>query len=289
MNLIAILLFSAINISSGSLEIQNQGGNLIYFLKNGVTLQFDSTIVTSDEGIYYIDKKMGKLYGHVRLKTPSYTVTSDSLIYFEDKNRTIFRLNVSGTDSSAIFEANHLSVLGDTAFAQGNIEIFLVNDSLVISGDSGVYFINTGTGKIFDRARASLFKGDTINLVADSIKFLKDTLLAWSRVKINSSSFEGSSRMLKFMSKSSDSSEVKLLGDGQFKISRTNVSGDTLIFGLSKGHVVRAIFTGRPILETSRKDGVLAIESSEMRVDVTNDTVSFFTARGRVKGRFEEK
>ena len=289
MNLIVFFLFSAINISSGSLEIQNQAGSLIYFLKNGVTLQFDSTVVTSDEGIYYIDRKMGKLFGHVRLKTPSYTVTSDSLIYFEDGNRTIFRLNVSGTDSSAIFEAKNLWVLGDTAFAQGDIEIFLVNDSLAISGDSGVYFINTGKGKIFDRAKAILYQSDTINLVADSIEFRKDTLFAWSKVNINSSSFEGSSGALQFFNKSGDLSEVRLLGEGQFKIGETEVLGDTLRFSLERGHVVEAVFRGKPSLETSRDDGVLKITSENMRVSVANDTVTFFAARGRVKGRFEEK
>ena len=289
MNLVLLLLISAINISSGSLEIENTPQGLIYFLKNGVTLEFDSTVVTSDEGIYYIDQKRGKLFGHVRLKTPSYTVTSDSLIYFEDGNRTVFKLNVSGTDSSAIFEANDLFVIGDTAFAKGNIQIFLVNDSLTIAGDSGVYFINMGTGKIFDKAHATLLKGDTIDLVADSLEFRKDSLFAWSNVQIKSSSFSGSSEMLRFISLGEDSSLVNLEKNGVFKMTRTAVTGDTLEFKLSKGHVVEADFSGNPTLETERKDGVLEIQSGKMMVSVTNDTVSFFVAMHGVKGRFVEK
>ncbi len=286
--ILVFLIFSTINITSGSLEIVKNNGEFIYYLKDGVTLKFDSTVVTSDEGIYYLSRKHGKLFGHVRLKTPTYMVNAESLIYYEENSRTVFKLNVSGTDSSALFEAKKLNVVGDTAFASGGVTIFLLNDSLEFSADSGVYFINTATGKIFKNAEATIFRGDTINLSSDSMLFKKDTLIAWEDVIVKSRKFNGASDYLEFMGQNSDTSRVSLFGNGAFKFHNTNVVGDTIIFSLVEGEIVGARFSGAPSLETKRKDGTLFVKSLDMKVNVRNDSLVFFMARGKVKGRFEE-
>lgn len=286
--ILVLLIFSTINITSGSLEIVKNDGEFIYYLKDGVTLKFDSTVVTSDEGIYYLSKKHGKLFGHVRLKTPTYMVNSDSLIYYEENNRTVFKLNVSGTDSSALFEAKNLNVVGDTAFAGGGVNIFLLNDSLEFNADSGVYFINKATGKIFKNAEATILRGDTINLLSDSMLFQKDTLIAWHDVQVKSKKFNGTSDYLEFTGQNSDTSRVCLYGNGAFNFHNTKVSGDTILFALVEGQVVGARFSGTPSLETKRKEGTLFVRSLDMKVDVRNDSLVFFMARGKVIGRFEE-
>ncbi len=287
-NIFLIFLIGVIDITSGSLEIEKRGGRMVYFLKDGVTLTFDSTIVTSDEGIYFIDEKWGKLYGHVRLKTPDYSINADSLIYFEEKNRTVFRLNVSGMDSTALFEAKNVVVNGDTAYVSGNVYIFLVNDSISFRGDSAVYFINLKQGKIFRDAEAVLTGGDTITLRSDSLGFKKDTLTAWSNVSIESKKFSGKSGSLIFSKKGGSSAGVLMVGEGIFDVGETHVEGDTLRFNLIDGEVRDASFRGSPVIKTRKNDGYLLVRSEEVRVELRGDSLRYFEAQGKVRGEFVE-
>ncbi|GEM_PF-4136011 len=286
MNLLIVLLLGTIDITSGSLEIEKVGGKMKYFLKNGVTLTFDSTVVTADEGIYFIDEKWGKLYGHVRLKTPSYSVNADSLIYFEEGNRTVFRLNVSGMDSTALFEAKDVVVKGDTACASGEVNIFIVNDSINFSGDSAVYFLNLKKGKLFGNAEAHLI--DTVKLKSDSLGFKKDTLLAWGNVSITSKKFTGKSLELEYSRNGESSAKVTLIGNSVFEAGETHVEGDTLEFELSGGEVRFATFKGSPVMRTNRDSGYLVVESDTMQVEMQGDSLVFFEATGSVRGEFVE-
>ena len=288
MNLILIFLLGVIDIASGSLEIEKRNGVMVYFLKDGVTLTFDSTVVTSDEGIYFIDEKWGKLYGHVRLKTPDYTINADSLIYFEESGRTIFRINVSGMDSSALFEAENVVVQGDTAFASGGVYIFLVNDSITFRGDSAVYYLNLSEGKIFKNSEASLVNGDTVRLNADSLRFKKNTLTAWGEVSINSSRFRGGAFELVFSRIDEATAAIGMFGGGVFDAGNTHVEGDTLSFNLVDGEVRDAKFSGSPEIKAKEKNGYIRVRASEISVELEGDSLRYFEARGKVEGEFVE-
>lgn len=167
----------------------------------GETVDAESTL-TSAEGVYNTRTKEYFYYRDVKLVNTKYTLTTDTLIYNSLTKWSFFRgnteiVNKDGTVRGAkgryhteteesIFETRTTvrdslyTLTGDSlqydskrkyGYAKGKVEMVSLKDSVVLTGNEGIYLGEEGVSKVYGRGLVSRYfpNGDTLFIRADTL------------------------------------------------------------------------------------------------------------------------
>ena len=200
----------------------NLGTKTAYYYAGGKIID-KGTVLTSTRGSYHSPSKMLFFKDSVHLDSKDYQVWCDTLNY-STNSKTAYFLGPTDIESkgtklfakkgtyNTITKESHFenqttindstyTLTGDSVhynektrigFAQGNVELFLKKDSIVINGETGISNENTGISRVFGKGTLmrNLMKSDTVYLKADTLMAVNDTsdnlekLLAWNNVKL---------------------------------------------------------------------------------------------------------
>ncbi len=157
------LVRTDMDLKTNTLEL-DRVENQIYYNTQGTIVDSTNTL-TSQQGIYYVDKKKYRFLSDVMIENPNYTIHSEKLDYFTEINHAFLYgpTEILGEDYFIQSERGFYDMDADTGIFKQNAVIHY--DNKIIYGDS-LYFDNlsqyaaaTSNIKLIDTINRSIIEG----------------------------------------------------------------------------------------------------------------------------------
>lgn len=164
-------------------------------LEGQVKITTRTAVLSGNTARYYGNRDYVELLGDARYTDEPYLVMAEKLAYHTDIKKVIATDRPHLVDSASVLTADTIyyyenSKLGD---ARGGARMINSADSLSVSGDQLLYF--SGKDSLLSYGQAHFKKwgsGDTtLQISSDTLSLEKGFFFAWSNVKLNKGSAEG--------------------------------------------------------------------------------------------------
>jgi len=185
-------------ITNKDTKLISQSGHYLsrlstYHFIDSVTLTKDDYTLTSDTLHYNVNTHLATFFGPT-------TITAKDKYLFAEKGNYNTETEISIFTEKAFIKAKEYTIKGDSlyyenkteiGYAEGNVELSTIKDSLLIQGGIAERDGIKGISKVFNNpVMTKMMNGDTLLLMADTLISYDDTLdlddhlLAFNNVKI---------------------------------------------------------------------------------------------------------
>ncbi len=270
-----IYLIAYFQFRADRMTIDRRDESFVYTLVGNVWVKTERYEITSGRGIYYEADSLAELFDNVFVRGPGYILESSYLKYRTDGSYLLVEGDVYLEDSLRIIEAGWIEVIGDVAKARDSVYVFLKNRNVAVWGDSAVYNINSGRGKVWGDIRIEILRDtDTVHIDTRFLEFGPRNFRAIPLERLISSREEAMGDTLDYVL-NPDSTETALVrGSAYVKWGGGEGYADTVEILYRNNVLLRAVFIGNARITQRDSSRTIHIEADLVRVFFRNGDVA---------------
>ncbi len=285
-----IYLFAYFQFKANHMTIERQGDYFVYTLVGNVWIRTEKYEITSGKGIYYESDSLAELFENVFVRGPGYILKSDYLKYRTDGSYLLVKGGVYLEDSLRIIEAGWIEVIDDVARARDSVYVFLKNRNVAVWGDSALYNINSGRGKVWGRIRIEILRDtDTVHIDTRFLEFGPRNLRAIPLIRLVSSREEARGDTLDYVLNRDSTESAIIRGSGYVKWSDGVGYADTVNILYRNNVLLKAVFSGNARITQRDSSRTIHIEADLVRVEFGRGDVSRVWSEGIGKAYIREE
>jgi len=256
------------------MTIERQGDSFIYTLVGNVWIKTDQYEITSGKGIYYESDSLAELFDNVFVRGPGYILKSSYLKYRTDGSYLLVEGDVYLEDSLRIIEAGWIEVIDDVAKAKDSVYVFLKNRNVAVWGDSAVYNINSGRGKVWGDIRIEIIRDtDTVYIDTRFLSFGPKNFRAVPLERLISSREEARGDTLDYVLNPDSTESAIIRGNAYVKWGGGEGYADTVEILYRNNMLLKAVFIGNARITQRDSSRTIYIEADLVRVFFRNGDV----------------
>ncbi len=249
------------------MEINRRGDSFVYTLVGDVWIRTQEYEITSGRGIYYESDSLAELFDDVFVRGPGYILRSDYLKYRTDGSYLLVRGDVYLEDSLRIIEAGWIEVVDDVARARDSVYVFLKNRNVVVWGDSAVYNINSGRGKVYGDIRIEILRDtDTVRIDTRFLEFGPRNFRGIPLERLISRGEAARGDTLDYILNADSTESAVIRGDAYVKWDGGEGYADTVEILYRDNVLLRAVFDGNARVMQRDSSRTIYIEAGLVRV-----------------------
>lgn len=275
---------TSIRFSAGSMEIIRQDTQTLSHLYNGVEILYGNTQILADEGFYNEEDSTGYLVGNVRVFMESSRVKSDTLWFNGPTGEMRFSNQVEWVDTVKTIQCNFAKYKKDTVKAWGNIVVNLIKKKTAVLGDTGIFFEQTQTGKIWGNTRLVVYNNDTIVISADTFLVSEDTIAGVDGIMLTSNLGNGTAKKVKIFE-----NHLLLIDSSSANWDRGRINADTIVIFQKNDTLTVLKAKSNSILFSEEDSSSLTVEAYEISMNFVRDSLESIIGSRVIEGIYNER
>ena len=257
------------------MTIERMGDNFVYTLIGNVWIKTEKYEITSGKGIYYESDSLAELFDNVFVKGPGYILKSQYLKYRTDGSYLLVKGDVYLEDSLRIIRAGWIEVIDDVAKAKDSVYVFLKNRNVAVWGDSALYNLNTGRGKVWGNIKIEVLRDtDTVHIETRFLSFGTRNFRAIPLIRLYSSQEEARGDTLDYVLNPDSSESAIIRGNAYVKWADGTGDADTIEILYRGSTLEKATFTGNATVVQRDTSRTIYIEAQLVKVTFREGNVS---------------
>lgn len=284
--LVLVILNQGENIrfSAGSMEIIRQDTNTLSHLYNGVEIFYGNSQILANEGFYNEEDSTGYLVGNVRVFMESGRVKSETLWFNGTTGEMKFSNGVEWVDTVKTIQCNFAKYMKDTVRAWGNIVVYLITKKTTVFGDTGIFFEQTQTGKIWGNTRLVVYNNDTVVISADTFLVSEDTIAGIDSIMLTSNLGNGTAKKVKIFE-----NHLLLIDSSSANWERGTINADTIVIFQQSDTLTVLKAKSNSILFSEDDSSSLSVEAYEISMNFVRDSLESIIGSRVIEGIYNER
>ncbi len=285
-----IYLVAYFQFRADHMTIDRRDSTFVYTLVGNVWIRTEDYEITSRKGIYYESDSLAELFDDVFVRGPGYVLKSGYLRYRTDGSYLLVKGDVYLEDSLRIIEAGWIEVIDDVARARDSVYVFLKNRNVAVWGDSAVYNINSGRGKVWGDIRIEILRDtDTVHIDTRFLNFGPRNFSAIPLLRLISPREEARGDTLNYILNRDSTESAIIQGNAYVKWDGGEGYADTVEILYGNNVLIRAVFIGNARVMQRDSSRTIYIEADLVRVLFRNGSVSRVRSEGIRKAYIREE
>ncbi len=285
-----IYLIAYFQFRAEHMTIDRMGDSFVYTLVGNVWIKTEEYEITSGRGIYYESDSLAELFDNVFVRGPGYVLKSGYLRYRTDGSYLFVKGDVYLEDSLRIIESGWIEVINDVARAKDSVYVFLKNRNVAVWGDSALYNINSGRGKVWGDIRIEILRDtDTVHIDTRFLQFGPRNFRAVPLERLISPREEARGDTLDYILNRDSTESAIIRGNAYVKWDGGEGYADTVEILYRNNVLLRAVFVGNARVMQRDSSRTIYIESDLVRVLFEGGSVSRVFSEGIKKAYIREE
>ncbi len=285
-----IYLIAYFQFRAEHMTIDRMGDSFVYTLVGNVWIKTEEYEITSGRGIYYESDSLAELFDNVFVRGPGYVLKSGYLRYRTDGSYLLVKGDVYLEDSLRIIESGWIEVINDVARAKDSVYVFLKNRNVAVWGDSALYNINSGRGKVWGDIRIEILRDtDTVHIDTRFLQFGPRNFRAVPLERLISPREEARGDTLDYILNRDSTESAIIRGNAYVKWDGGEGYADTVEILYRNNVLLRAVFVGNARVMQRDSSRTIYIESDLVRVLFEGGSVSRVFSEGIKKAYIREE
>lgn len=285
-----IYLIAYFQFRAEHMTIDRMGDSFVYTLVGNVWIKTEEYEITSGRGIYYESDSLAELFDNVFVRGPGYVLKSGYLRYRTDGSYLLVKGDVYLEDSLRIIESGWIEVINDVARAKDSVYVFLKNRNVAVWGDSALYNINSGRGKVWGDIRIEILRyTDTVHIDTRFLQFGPRNFRAVPLERLISPREEARGDTLDYILNRDSTESAIIRGNAYVKWDGGEGYADTVEILYRNNVLLRAVFVGNARVMQRDSSRTIYIESDLVRVLFEGGSVSRVFSEGIKKAYIREE